>query len=110
MEALKRRMTQDQLSLIAAGPELPEGFRYRPEITSADDERGLLERNRELPLKEFEFHGFTAKRRVISYGWKYDFEERAVRQAKDIPPWLLPLREIAAGFAASRRSSCSRRW
>ena len=92
-------MTQDQLTLLKAGPELPEGFKYLPEIVSADDERGLLERISELPLKEFEFHGFTAKRRVISYGCKYDFEERAVRKADDIPSWLIPLREIAAGFA-----------
>jgi hypothetical protein len=61
-------MTHDQLSLLAARPELPEGFRYQPEIISPDDERRLLERIRELPLKEFAFHGFTGKRRVISYG------------------------------------------
>jgi alkylated DNA repair dioxygenase AlkB len=85
--------------LLRAGPELPEGFRYQPDVISADDERGLLERIRELPLKEFEFHGFTAKRRVISYGWKYDFEAREVREAEAIPSWLLPLRERAARFA-----------
>jgi alkylated DNA repair dioxygenase AlkB len=92
-------MTQKQLNLLDADPALPEGFRYRPEIISTDDEQRLLERIRELPLKEFEFHGFTAKRRVVSYGWKYDFEERAVRKAEDIPEWLLSLREVAAGFA-----------
>jgi alkylated DNA repair dioxygenase AlkB len=92
-------MTQEQLNLLGAVPALPEGFRYQAEIISPDEERRLLERIRELPLKEFEFHGFTAKRRVISYGWKYDFEERAVREAEAIPEWLLPLREVAAGFA-----------
>jgi alkylated DNA repair dioxygenase AlkB len=93
-------MTQDQLSLLGAGPELPKGFKYQPEIISAEDERSLVDRIRELPLKEFAFHGFTGKRRVISYGWKYDFEGRAVRKADDIPPLLLPLREVAAGFAS----------
>ena len=92
-------MTQDQLTLLGAGPELPEGFRYQPDVISAEDEQDLTERIRELPLKEFEFHGFTAKRRVISYGWKYDFEAREVRQAEEIPSWLLPLREKAAEFA-----------
>ena len=94
-----RLMMQNQLNLLGAGPELPAGFRYRPNIISPDDEQSLLEPIRELSFKEFAFHGFTGKRRVVSYGWKYDFEERAVRKADDIPSWLLPLREVAAGFA-----------
>jgi alkylated DNA repair dioxygenase AlkB len=36
---------------------------------------------------------------VVSYGWRYDFNERAIRKAEDIPAFLLPLREAAAGFA-----------
>jgi alkylated DNA repair dioxygenase AlkB len=93
-------MAQDQLSLLPAVPNLPQGFKYSPEVISPDEEQGLLERIRQLPLAEFQFHGFTGKRRVISYGWKYDFEERAVREAESIPSWLLPLRERAAGFAS----------
>ena len=36
---------------------------------------------------------------MISYGWKYDFEAREVREAEAIPSWLLALREKAAEFA-----------
>ena len=90
---------QSQLSLLAAGPELPEGFQYRPEVISPDDEESLLERIRELPFKEFQFQGYVGKRRVVSYGWQYDFNDRKLRQADDIPSWLLPLREVAAGLA-----------
>ena len=52
-----------------------------------------------LPLKELEFHGFTARRRTISFGWHYDFAGRALHQADDLPAWLLPQRKVAADVA-----------
>jgi alkylated DNA repair dioxygenase AlkB len=98
-------MTQRQLTLLGAGPELPEGFKYQPDIISPEEEGELLEWIRELPFKEFEFHGFVGKRRVVSYGWRYNFSERTVQKADDIPAWLLPLREAAAEFAAVEPAS-----
>ena len=80
-------------------PALPEGFRYRPDLLTAAEERDLLERLRALPLKEFEFHGFTARRRTTSFGWHYDFAHARLEEAAPIPDWLLPLRERAAAFA-----------
>ena len=88
-----------ELDLFGAAPTLPEGFVYQPEVISPEVEQTLIERIRELPLKEFEFHGYTGKRRVLSYGWRYDFSARAVQKVEDIPSWLLLLRETAAGFA-----------
>jgi alkylated DNA repair dioxygenase AlkB len=92
-------MTKNQLDLMSADPTLPEGFRYQPDIISANDERALLERVKGLPFEDFEFQGFLAKRRAVSYGWQYDFNERKLRQADDMPSWLLLLREVAARFA-----------
>ena len=93
----------DQIDLFglapALPPDLPQGFRYRPELVSPADEAALLERVRALPFRDFEFHGYTGKRRVVSYGWHYDFNERVLRKADDIPPFLLALREPAAAFA-----------
>jgi alkylated DNA repair dioxygenase AlkB len=54
---------------------------------------------RALPFREFEFHGYTGKRRVVSFGWHYDFSARHLRKADDIPDYLLVLREAAAAFA-----------
>lgn len=88
-----------QLSLLDAGPTLPEGFRYQPDLITLSDEQKLLEHIRQLPLKEFEFQGFVGKRRTISFGWRYDFNERALRNADPIPAFLLQLREAAAEFA-----------
>jgi alkylated DNA repair dioxygenase AlkB len=94
-----KKIMKNELDLFGAAPALPEGFRYQPDIISPDEERALLERIRELPFKEFEFHGFVGNRRVVSYGWRYDFSERKLQPADDIPHWLRSLREAAAGFA-----------
>ena len=83
----------------ATAPALPEGLRYRPGLLGASDERALLERVRGLPFREFEFHGYTGKRRVVSFGWRYDFSSRHLQKADDIPDYLLPLRAEAAALA-----------
>jgi alkylated DNA repair dioxygenase AlkB len=82
-----------------AEPALPPGFRYQPDVVPKDVQSDLLRELPQLPLKPFDFHGFEGKRRVISYGWKYDFDSQQVRRTEDIPPFLLPVRSIAAAFA-----------
>ena len=77
-----------------------EGFRYQPDVISGAEEHELIARVRELPFKNFEFHGFKGKRRTVSFGWQYEFSGRgALRKADDIPKFLLPLRARAASFA-----------
>jgi len=77
-----------------------EGFGYQPELIEAADEDALVARVRELPFQEFEFHGFRGKRRVVSFGWKYEFSGGGqLRKADEIPEFLLRLRSLAASFA-----------
>jgi alkylated DNA repair dioxygenase AlkB len=78
---------------------LPQGFRYRLELIGTVEEDALLAHVRELPFREFEFHGYIGKRRVVSFGWQYDFSARHLRKADRIPEYLLALRESAATFA-----------
>jgi alkylated DNA repair dioxygenase AlkB len=80
-------------------PALPEGFAYQPDLLTPEAERLVVERLGALPLKAFDFHGFEARRRTISFGWHYDFDRGGLDRAEDIPEWLLPLREAAARFA-----------
>jgi alkylated DNA repair dioxygenase AlkB len=89
-----------QADLFGGGPALPEGFRYQAQLISPEEERALLEAFEDLDFKEFEFQGFLGKRRVVSYGWRYDFNTREVQQAEELPAFLLTLRDKAAGFAA----------
>ena len=94
-------MSRVQTDLFGAPPpKLPEGFRYAPDVIDAETEAAVLEQIRALPFRDFEFQGFTAKRRVISFGWHYDFDARKLRKADDIPTFLVELREHAARFAA----------
>jgi alkylated DNA repair dioxygenase AlkB len=88
-----------QSELFAPAPCLPAGFAYRDDVISSDEERALLKRFEDLPFKPFEFHGYLGKRRVVSFGWRYDYSGRTLRDSNPIPPFLLPLRERAAAFA-----------
>jgi len=76
-----------------------EGFTYRAELIGREEEAALVARVRELPFKEFEFHGFLGKRRVVSFGWRYDYSGSRLQKAEDIPEFLMPLRTSAAEFA-----------
>ncbi len=77
----------------------PEGFLYRPEFLPPDEEQELVARMGDLPLKEFEFQGYLAKRRVLSYGWHYNFDQQRIEPAGEIPPFLVGLRDRTAVFA-----------
>jgi alkylated DNA repair dioxygenase AlkB len=78
---------------------LPEGFTYRPGLLSEAAEQELLEHVRELPFREFQFHGFLGKRRIVSFGWRYDFNGGRLQKTDDIPDFLSTIREGAADFA-----------
>jgi alkylated DNA repair dioxygenase AlkB len=97
--SLPRQGESRQRELFAVGPRLPDGFAYREGVISADEERGLVERFAALPFQPFEFHGYLGKRRVVSFGFRYDYGDRMLRESQQIPPFLLDLREQAAAFA-----------
>src|SRR3954447_17057794 len=79
---------------------LLEGLRYQADFITPADEESLVERVRELPFREFEFHGYFGKRRVVSFGWRYEFSGGGkLQKAADLPEFFLPLRSLAASFA-----------
>jgi len=75
-------------------------MRYRSELITPAEEEALIGRVRDLPFREFEFHGFKGKRRTVSFGWQYEFSGRGqLRKADDIPEFFFSLRATAAEFA-----------
>ena len=80
-------------------PATPPGFRYRPDVVTADEERDLVAELAALPFKPFDFHGYLANRRVVSFGSRYDYGKRAVEAADPMPAFLLPLRARVAELA-----------
>ena len=91
-------MKHEQLALFQP-QSMPAGFRYAPDLIDAAEEARLVAAFADLPFKEFEFHGFLGKRRVVSFGFRYDFNGGGLTETEPIPPFLLPARERAAAFA-----------
>lgn len=88
-----------QLDFLDTGPAFPPGFRYHADVISRQLEDELLVTIRELPFKEFEFHGYVGNRRTVSFGWHYDFAQERVERTDPMPEFLLGLQETAAAFA-----------
>jgi|SRR3954468_131306 len=92
-------MCAQQLSLLEPVSALPDGFEYREDFVLAAEQAELVSHIARLELREFEFHGYLGKRRVTSFGLRYDFNDMAVHEAAEMPDFLLPLRDRAASFA-----------
>jgi alkylated DNA repair dioxygenase AlkB len=100
MPASQRSPILHQPDLFDAEPILPPGFAYWEDVISPGEELTMVKRFEGLPFAPFEFHGYLGKRRVVSFGWRYDFAGRTLRGSDAIPSFLLPLREQAAACAA----------
>ncbi|WP_374473008.1 alpha-ketoglutarate-dependent dioxygenase AlkB [Phenylobacterium sp.] len=82
-----------------AAPDLPPGFAYRPAFLTPEEERAIAGELAELPFEPFQFRGFEARRRVCSFGYRYDFNRGVLEDAEPIPDWLQPVRARAEAFA-----------
>jgi alkylated DNA repair dioxygenase AlkB len=52
-------------------------------------ERSLLTQFADLLFKEFQFRGFEGKRRIVSFGLRYDYNNHKFLPANPVPPFLL---------------------
>ena len=91
-------MKHEQLALFQK-QSMPAGFRYAPDVIDAAEEARLVAAFADLPFREFEFHGFLGKRRVVSFGTRYDYNDGILKEAAPLPAFLSLLRERAAAFA-----------
>jgi alkylated DNA repair dioxygenase AlkB len=78
------------------GPDLPDGFVYRPDFISSDEESQLIENIRQVEFSAFEMRGVVARRRVAFFGSSYDAGRI---KTLPLPAFLLPLRQRAAAFS-----------
>ena len=77
----------------------PEGFHYEPDFLRPEEQEELLCTIRTLDFQAFDFHGYIARRRIVEYGFEYDFSSRRASATQAIPSFLFPVRERAAAFA-----------
>lgn len=91
-------MAQSVLFPTVVAP-FANGYVYEPDFLSAVEEAALLEAIRALPLTNAEYKQYRARRRVMSYGGRYDYNANRLNEAAPIPEFLLPLRERVARWA-----------
>jgi alkylated DNA repair dioxygenase AlkB len=76
--------------------EAPDGFRYADEVIGPKEERDLIGLLEALAWEAVMFRGYEARRRVVHFGHRYDFEARGVSQGLPIPAPLVALRNRVA--------------
>lgn len=85
-------MTQ-QLVLFPEEKTSPQGLGYVEAFVTPALERELIGHISSLPLQPLQFGAFEGKRRVASFGFRYDYTLQRLQPAEPIPGWLLPLTE-----------------
>jgi len=76
----------EQLALFPQEKASPEGLRYAPEFITPALERELIGRVSALPLQPFQFGAFEGKRRVASFGFRYDYSLQQLSRPNRFPP------------------------
>jgi alkylated DNA repair dioxygenase AlkB len=100
-------MTRSSLKPFAAGqsnlfggdPSWPEGLGYESSFLTSEEEHGLIKAFASLPLAPFQFGPFEGRRRVASFGYRYDFGDQRLHDASPIPDFVRPFVSRAEAFA-----------
>jgi alkylated DNA repair dioxygenase AlkB len=69
-----------------------------PDFISHEAEQELIAHVAALPLHPFQFGQYEGKRRVASFGFRYDYSLRRLEEASPVPPWLGPITERVEAF------------
>ena len=91
---------QDEPQRTSKAPNAPTGLLYVADFLSPPEQARLVEAVGAMPLEPAQYKQFTAKRRVIHFGGRYDFSAQELLASESIPEVLLPLRERIAAAAA----------
>ena len=78
---------------------LPEGLVYEAGFLDAAEEAGLVALMARLPLKEAQYKSYTARRRVVSYGGRFDYDTHELLPTGPLIEALHPLRARVARWA-----------
>jgi alkylated DNA repair dioxygenase AlkB len=92
------RSVESEVGVSSAS--LPVGWRYENEFIGPAAEASLLRTFQGLPFEFAQYHAWSARRRIVSYGGRYDFSRAQLEPAAPIPGFLLPLRERVAQWSS----------
>lgn len=91
------------LTLFDQPPILPEGFSYSSEFINEEQEQQLIAAIRHIELHAMVFQGYTAKRKIASFGYDFNFTTRKLTKGQPIPDsfdWLID--KVAAQLMINR--------
>jgi len=85
-------------TLFPLEPQLPEGFRYIPNFLTEEEEEELYSEILKTEVHTFNFQGYTAKRKVASFGYDWSFEKKQLSKGKEVPEVFAPLIKKVSGL------------
>ncbi|KQY80162.1 alpha-ketoglutarate-dependent dioxygenase AlkB [Pelomonas sp. Root1444] len=85
--------------LLPSPQALPEGLVYETGFLDAAEEAELIGLIARMPLKEAQYKSYTARRRVVSYGGRFDYDTNELLPAGALIEELHPLRARVARWA-----------
>jgi alkylated DNA repair dioxygenase AlkB len=98
-------MSNESIATIAQSPLfevasecLPPGLIYEAGFLTKEEEAHWLSKVQGLPMEAMRYKQYTAKRRVISFGGRYDFDHNKLEPTSELPEAFKPLRSRAAAW------------
>lgn len=91
------------LTLFPVEPVYPPGFQYHTDFLSREEEILLVDVIKKIDLHNLSFKGYTANRRIASFGYDYSFDDGRLTKGKDIPAELMWLVDRSANKLAIPR-------
>lgn len=94
---------ETQKSLFGTERSSPSGFVYRSDFITEEEEVDLASYFSDLPFEASSVRGYEAKRRAISFGWRYSRKTDTLIPGPPLPPFLhLYQRKIAKWLGISK--------
>lgn len=82
------RRPAEQPKLFDTPAALPNGLVYKPDFLTRDEEEILLAYIQNLPLFNAPYREYTARRRILNFGWSFDFERNKLIPGPALPTFL----------------------
>ncbi len=96
--------TNNQLILFDTPRSLPNGLVYKPDFLTRDEEEILLAYIGNLPLFHAPYREYTANRRIMNFGWSFDFRKNRLVPGPELPTFLKPVQyKIAKWLGIEKR-------
>jgi alkylated DNA repair dioxygenase AlkB len=80
-----------QAPLFDIQASLPNGLVYRPDFITEAEEEDLLRIIETLPMEHPITDTYVARRRIIHFGWGFDFEKNHIMPGPPLPDFLVPI-------------------